>query len=52
MITALFFYNVYDSTDVGRKIKVGVGWRSALIIGGLSGLLNDRVVEALRGLLG
>jgi hypothetical protein len=52
MITALFFYNVYDSTDVGRKLNVGVGWRSALIIGGLSGLLNERIIAALHGLLG
>jgi hypothetical protein len=52
MITALFFYNIYDSTEIGRKINVGVGWRSALLIGGLSGLLNQKVVAALQGLLG
>jgi hypothetical protein len=52
MITALFFYNIYDSTDIGKKINVGTGWRSALLIGGLSGLLNERVIAALRGLLG
>jgi hypothetical protein len=52
VITALFFYNVYDSTDMGRKLDVGTGWRSALIIGGLSGLLNQRVIAALHGLLG
>ena len=52
MITALFFYNIYDSTEMGRKINVGVGWRSALLIGGLSGLLNQKVVAALQGLLG
>jgi hypothetical protein len=52
MITALFFYNVYDSTEVGRKINVGAGWRSALIIGGLSGLVNERIIAALRSLVG
>jgi hypothetical protein len=52
MITALFFYNVYDSTDVGRKLDLGASWRSALIIGGLSGLLNERIIAALHGLLG
>lgn len=52
MITALFFYNIYDATEVGKKLNIGTGWRSALLIGGLSGLLNERVVAALRGLLG
>jgi hypothetical protein len=52
VITALFFFNVYDSTEIGKKINAGSGWRSALIIGGLSGLVNDRVVQALRGLFG
>lgn len=52
MITALFFYNIYDSTEVGSKLRLGLGWRSALIIGGLSGFLNERVVAALHGLLG
>lgn len=52
IITAIFFYNIYESTEVGKKLNVGSGWRSALLIGGLSGLLNDRVVAALQGLLG
>jgi hypothetical protein len=50
MITALFFYNIYDSTDVGRKLDAGRGWRSALLIGGLSGLVNDKIVQALEAL--
>jgi hypothetical protein len=52
LVAAVFFFNIYDSTDIGRKLDVGVGWRSALIIGGLAGLLNDKVVKALQGLLG
>jgi hypothetical protein len=52
IITALFFFNIYDSTEMGKKIDVGAGWRSALLIGGLSGLLNDKVVAALRALMG
>jgi hypothetical protein len=52
MITALFFFNIYDATEIGKKINVGAGWRSALLIGGLSGLLNEKVVAALQSLLG
>jgi hypothetical protein len=52
MLTALFFFNIYDSTEVGKKINVGTGWRSALLIGGLSGLMNEKVVAALQALIG
>lgn len=52
MLTALFFFNIYDSTEVGKKINVGTGWRSALLIGGLSGLMNEKVVSALQALVG
>lgn len=51
-VTALFFFNTYENTTVGKKLDAGVGWRSALIIGGLSGLMNEKVVTALKGLLG
>jgi hypothetical protein len=51
-LTAVLFYNVYESTEVGKKLASGSGWRSALIIGGLSGLLNEKVVAALEGLFG
>jgi hypothetical protein len=52
MITALFFYNIYESTEFSKRLNVDGGWRSALIIGGVCGLLNQRVVAALQGLLG
>ena len=52
VITALFFYNIYDATDIGRRVNAGIGWSSALIIGGLCGLLNAKVIAALRVLLG
>ena len=52
LITALLFFNIYDSTEIGRKLKFGSGWRSALLIGGLSGLVTEKVVSALQALLG
>jgi hypothetical protein len=51
-LTAVFFYNIYEWTELGRRIESGVGWRSALIIGGMSGLLNQKVVAALEDLFG
>jgi hypothetical protein len=51
-LTALFFYNIYEWTEIGRRIEGAVGWRSALIIGGMSGLLNQKVVAALEALFG
>ncbi len=52
MITALLFFNIYDSTQIGSKLKFGSGWRSALLVGGLSGLATEKVVAALKALLG
>jgi len=50
-ISAVLFFNVYDSTAIGSKLKFGSGWRSALLIGGLSGLMTQKVVGALQALL-
>ncbi len=52
-ILALIFFNIYEFTDIGKKIgRVGVGWRSALLIGALCGLFADRIFAALKTLLG
>ena len=51
-ILALIFFNVYEFTDIGKKIGIGVGWRSALLIGALCGLLGDRILAALKALIG
>jgi hypothetical protein len=53
IILALIFFNIYEFTDLGKKIGgVGIGWRSALFIGALCGLFGDRILAALKTLLG
>jgi hypothetical protein len=51
-VTAFLFYHVYERTEFGRRVNTGVGWGSALLIGGISGLLNDKVINALEDLFG
>ncbi len=51
-ILALVFFNVYEFTDLGRNLKLNIGWRSALLIGILCGLLGDRILFALKALIG
>jgi hypothetical protein len=48
MIFAAVLFNVYEYTDWGKRISIAVGWRSALLIGVLSGLFGDRVLSALK----
>ncbi len=52
MILALVIFNVYEHTDLGTKVKMGVGWRSALLIGVLAGLFSERLLQALNVFLG
>lgn len=51
-VTALVFFNVYEFTAFSQKFKMFVGWRSALLIGVLSGLVGDRIVAALKTFVG
>lgn len=51
-IVALIFFNVYEYTSVGKEIGMSVSWRSALLIGALSGLAHDRILSALKALIG
>ncbi len=52
IILALLLFNIYEYTDIGKNIKIGVGWRSALLIGVLCGLFSDRIMGALKVLIG
>ncbi len=52
VIVALVFFNIYEHTSLGKKFTLGVDWRAALFIGVMSGLLSERIVEALKTLLG
>lgn len=51
-IVALIFFNVYEYTSVGKEVGMSVSWRSALLIGALSGLAHDRILSALKALIG
>jgi hypothetical protein len=51
-IVAFIFFNVYEHTSVGRDIGISVSWRSALLIGALAGLAQDRLLRSLQALIG
>lgn len=51
-IVALIFFNVYEYTSVGKEVSMSVSWRSALLIGALSGLAHDRILSALKAFIG
>lgn len=51
-IVAFIFFNVYEYTSVGKGLSMSVSWRSALLIGALSGIAQDRILAALMALIG
>ncbi|CCV06717.1 exported hypothetical protein [Mesorhizobium metallidurans STM 2683] len=51
-VLALIVFNVYEYMELGRTIKMGIGWRSALLVGALCGLFSDRMIKALQVLVG
>jgi hypothetical protein len=51
-ILALLFFNVYEHTSFGRQLRMNLGWRSALLIGALCGLMQERILTSLKSLLG
>jgi hypothetical protein len=52
MVIALVLFNIYEHTELGTRVKMGVGWRSALLIGVLAGAFTERLLEALKVLAG
>lgn len=51
-IVALIFFNVYEYTSLGKGLNIVLSWRSALLIGALCGIAQDRVLAALKALIG
>ena len=51
-IVALVFFNIYEHTALGKKLNFSISWRSALFVGALCGLAQDRVIAALTALIG
>jgi len=52
VILAIIFFNVFEFTSFGKKFQMGVGWRSALLIGSLCGLMGERILIAIKALIG
>jgi hypothetical protein len=52
MVVALVIFNIYEQTEFGARVKMGVGWRSALLIGVLAGVFTDRLLIALAVFIG
>ena len=51
-IVALVFFNIYEHTSLGKELNFSISWRSALFVGALCGLAQDRVIAALTALIG
>jgi hypothetical protein len=51
-IVALIFFNIYEHTSLGKELTLSISWRSALLIGALCGLAQDRILTALTALIG
>ncbi len=51
-ILAVVFFNIYEFTDLGKRINMRLGWRSALFIGAACGLFSDRIIKAFGVLVG
>lgn len=51
-VIALIFFNIYEHTSIGKGLNFSINWRSALFIGAMCGLAQDRVIAALKALLG
>ena len=51
-LLALVFVNVFEHTALGNRIRMALGWRSAMLVGVFCGLASPRVLATLRGALG
>ncbi|WP_191603428.1 hypothetical protein [Marinomonas algicola] len=51
-IVALIFFNIYEHTSLGKGFKLSLSWRSALFIGAITGLAQERIIAAFTALLG
>ena len=52
VVTAAIVFNIVDFTNLRDKLKSGVSWRGAMLVGFVCGYLNERVLRALQTLLG
>jgi hypothetical protein len=52
IIISVLFFNVFEFTEMGKKLKTGVNWRTALTIGILAGMFGDRLIDAIKVFIG
>lgn len=51
-IIAVVFFNIYEQTAIGKNMKIPLSWRSAMLIGTLCGLSQDRIIASIKALVG
>lgn len=51
-ILSIISFNIYEFLDIGKNIKIGIGWRSAMLIGVISGAFSDRIINSISILIG
>ena len=51
-IIALIFFNIYEYTSVGKGLIMSISWRSALLIGALCGISQDKIIVAINAFIG
>lgn len=51
-ILALVFFNTYEHTALGNRLRIPLGWRSALLIGVLCGVMQNNILAAIKALIG
>ncbi|HPQ70361.1 MAG TPA: hypothetical protein PKW95_14630 [bacterium] len=47
-LTAFVFFCIYEYTEMGKKINMTLGWRTAVLIGVFSGMAADRILDAIK----
>jgi hypothetical protein len=52
LIISLIFFNILEFTDIGKRLKIGINWRSAMFIGVMAGIMGERLVESMKVLIG
>ncbi len=48
---AIIFFNIYEYTPIGKKLKFGIGWRGAFLLGTICGLLNEKIVGMINSFI-
>ena len=52
LIISLLFFNILEFTDIGKKLNIGINWRSAMFIGVMAGIMGERLIESMKVLIG